>query len=102
MEHTVVLGASAFIQEIGPTLPRNKKTKKNSTASVDEVYDDEDAERDEYDEDEADWDALDELPDDVQVDLPVDFEAGDVLGKVLGFINQVNFPIYYSIISDFL
>jgi hypothetical protein len=28
MEHTVVLGASAFIQEIGPTLPRNKKTKK--------------------------------------------------------------------------
>jgi hypothetical protein len=72
MEHTVVLGASSFLQEISPTLPRNKKTTKNGTASIEDVDDEQDAEGGEYEEDEvyeADWEALDELADDMEVDL---------------------------------
>ena len=98
VEHTVVLGASAFLQEISPTLPRNKKTTKNGTASIEDVDDEQDAEGGEDEEDEvyeADWEALDELADDMEVDLPVEFEAGDVLGKALGFINQVYFSLVY-------
>lgn len=88
MEHTVVLGASAFLQEISPSFPRNKRSTRKGTVTVEDV---DDEEGDDEDDEEwlADWEALDDIPDDEEVDEPVDFTAGDVLGKALAMINQV-------------
>jgi hypothetical protein len=38
-----------------------------------------------------DWNQLNELPDDKEVEDVVDFTAGDVLGKTLALVNQVSF-----------
>ena len=88
MEHTVVLGASAFLQEISPSFPRNKRSTRKGTVTVEDV---DDEEGDDEDDEEwlADWEALDDVADDEEVDEPVDFTAGDVLGKALAMINQV-------------
>ena len=88
MEHTVVLGASAFLQEISPSFPRNKRSTRKGTVTVEDV---DDEEGDDEDDEEwlADWEALDDIPDDEEVDEPVDFTAGNVLGKALAMINQV-------------
>lgn len=68
MEHTVHLAAKAFIEELN-TAARKKRKKSNNDEDEDEET--------------PDWD------DDEFKEL-VDFVAGDVLGKVLGFVNQVS------------
>ena len=87
MEHTVVLGSRSFLDEISPRAPRNKHSTKNGTVTVE---DDDGEDEDEPDEDwTLDWDVLDMIPDDVEVDDPVEFIPGDALGKALALINQV-------------
>jgi len=85
MEHTVVLGARSFLDEISPRAPRKKSTKNGTVTVEDEDEDVEDAD----DPRTFDWDVLDMIPDDVEVDDPVDFTPGDALGKALALIDQV-------------
>jgi hypothetical protein len=91
MEHTIYLAAKAFINKVKPQTPKNKRSTKNGTASVKDVDDDDDN----MDVDDgdwiSDWNQLNELPDDEEVDDIVDFTAGDVLGKTLALVNQVSF-----------
>ena len=90
MEHTIYLAAKAFIDKVKPQAPKNKKTTKNGTTSVEDVDDDDDDEVDDSNDDWLmDWIQLNEVPDDEEVDDIVDFEAGDVLGKALALVNQV-------------
>jgi hypothetical protein len=88
MEHTVVLGTSAFLQEISPSFLHNKRSTRKGTVTVEDV---DDEEGDDEDDEEwlADWEALDDVADDEEVDEPVNFTAGDVLGKALAMIDQV-------------
>ena len=89
MEHTVHLGAKAFIEAINPT--KKKKTAKKGTTVVEES-DAEEEDEEEVEEDEdwtLDWTAMDELSEGEEIDEPIDFEPGDLLGKVLALINQV-------------
>ena len=88
MEHTVVLSTSRFLQEMSPSFPCNKRSTRKGTVTVEDV---DNEEGDDEDEEEwlADWDALDNVADDEEIDEPVDFTAGDVLGKALAMINQV-------------
>lgn len=88
MEHTVVLGARSFLDEISPRAPRKKGTK-NGTVTVEDDDDDGEDVDDPNEDWTFDWDALDMIPDDVEVDDPVDFTPGDALGKALALINQV-------------
>ena len=87
MEHTVVLSTSAFLQEISPSFPHNKRLTRKGTVTVEDVDD----EGDDKDGKEwlTDWEALDDVADDEEVDEPVEFTAGNVLGKALTMINQV-------------
>lgn len=104
MEHTVHLGARAFIEGIYPSKQKSSKAKKAKHGDDDEDVDsdpedpdaieDEDTEGEEEGEsegvDEFAWmDEHDAIPDDDDSDEPVDFEPGDLLGKVLALINQV-------------
>ena len=78
MEHMVYLGVKVFVEGVNLRKPKTKGSQ---------------------DTDELDWDAdfeegLDEeedgdLPDGQEVDDPIDFQPGDVLGKLLALINQV-------------
>ena len=87
MEHTVVLGSWSFLDKLSPRAPHNKQSTKNGTVTVE---DDEDEDEDDPDEDwTLDWDVLDMIPDDVEVDDPVDFIPGDALKKALALINEV-------------
>jgi hypothetical protein len=101
MEHTMNLGSKAFIEEICPTPSRYKKKKKstgaagNSTSRMSEHADDNnefDDGDDEFD-DELAWLAslVNEMPatEDEAVDEDMEFDPGDLLGKVLTLINQV-------------
>ena len=88
MEHSVVLSASAFLQEISPSFPCNKRSTRKGTVTVKDV-DDEEGDNKDDEEWLADWEALDDIPDDEEVDKPVNFTASDVLGKALTMINQV-------------
>jgi hypothetical protein len=91
MEHTIYLAAKAFIDKVKPQIPRNKRSTKNGTASVEDVDDDDDDNVDDDNDDwVSDWIQLDDLPDDEEVDDVVDFTAGDVLGKTLALVNQVS------------
>ncbi|RDB19397.1 hypothetical protein Hypma_013487 [Hypsizygus marmoreus] len=84
MEHVVHLAAKDFIEAINPTKPKSKRTTRNGTAAIEDDEDEED------DEDwTVDWTMLDELLEGQEIDDPVDFEAGDVVGKILAFINQL-------------
>ena len=89
MEHTVHLGAKSFIESICPTPARFHPTAHTSTSAnhhttVEEV---EDEDEDFLD----DWLIQDSTAaaDGEEVDDPVDFEPGDLLGKVLAMVNQV-------------
>jgi hypothetical protein len=85
MEHTIYLAAKAFIDKVKPQTRKNKTSTKNSTASVEDADDDDDD-----DDWISDWNQLEELPDDEEVDNVMDFTAGDVLGKTLALVNQVS------------
>lgn len=98
MEHTVYLAAKDFIETVRPRAPKkknktttNKTTTKNGTASVEDADDDDEGSDDDEDWI-ADWCQLEENLDElIADDEPVDFAAGDVLGKTLGLVNQVRF-----------
>jgi hypothetical protein len=91
MEHTIYLAAKAFIDKVKPQTPKNKRSTQNGTASVEDVDDDDDDMDVDDDDWISDWNQLNELPDDEEVDDVVDFTAGDVLGKTLALVNQVFF-----------
>ncbi|RDB17035.1 hypothetical protein Hypma_002043 [Hypsizygus marmoreus] len=83
MEHVVYLAAKDFIEAINPTKSKSKCTTRNGTAAI------EDDKNKEDDKDwTVDWTMLDELLERQEIDDSVDFEAGDVIGKILAFINQ--------------
>jgi len=89
MEHTIQLSTKAFINAVNPQAPKNKRSTKNGTVSVEDVEDE-----DGIDDNEAEWlsDWLreEEEPDEQEPDDDVvDFTAGDILGKALALINQV-------------
>ena len=87
MEHTMHLASKAFIEDICP-VPSHYKQKKASKSTTDTVQDDK-----EYD-DEVAWLAslVDEgaAPEDEEIDDEMDFDPGDLLGKVLALVNQVS------------
>ena len=87
------LASKAFIEEICPTPSHYKKKKpSNSTEQDDEEYDFE--KEDNLLDDKVAWLAslVDEAaaPEDEKIDDKMDFDAGDLLGKVLALVNQVS------------
>ena len=92
MEHTIQLSAKAFIDAVNPKAPKNKRSMKNGTVSVEDAEDEDD-----IDDNEAEWlsDWLGEEEEDPDEQEPddevVDFTAGDILGKALTLVNQVCF-----------
>lgn len=111
MEHTLHLAAKDFVETICPTPSRYKKVRSSSKSNttpptpssssapsskksgvqvedVDEGKEDDDEDGDEID-DESWKKELEKIADAVEVDEAVDFEPGDLLGKVLALINQV-------------
>ena len=84
MEHTIHLGAKAFIEAIGPKQPKKKPGK---GLAADEL-DGEGSDEEEEEEWTIDWAAV-ALEEAFEGDDPVDFDAGDLVGKVLALINQV-------------
>lgn len=96
MEHTIQLSAKAFIDAVNPQAPKNKRSTKNGTVSVEDV-DDEDDIDDLEAEWLSDWIGEEESPDEQEPDDDVvDFTAGDVLGQALALVNQVRF--FYTLI----
>ena len=91
MEHAIYLAAKAVIDKVKPQTPKNKRSTKNGTASVGDVNDDDDNMDGNNNDLISDWNQLNELPDDEEVDNVVDFTAGDVLRKTLALVNQVSF-----------
>ena len=87
------LASKAFIKEICPTPSHIKKKKASKFMEKDnEEYDFK--EEDDLLDDEFAWLAslVDEAasPEDKDIDDEMDFDAGDLLGKVLALINQVS------------
>ena len=82
MEHTVHLDAKAFIKAINPVYPKKKQGGKD-TGDFENGSDEEGEE-----EWTIDWAAI-ALDEDTEGDDPVDFNASDLLEKVLTLINQV-------------
>jgi hypothetical protein len=93
MEHTMHLALKAFIEEIclTPSCYKKKKASK-STEQDNKEYDFK--EEDDLLDDEVAWLAslVDEAaaPEDEEIDDEMDFDAGDLLGKVLALVNQVS------------
>ena len=92
MEHTIQLSAKAFIDAVNPKAPKNKRSMKNGTISVEDAEDEDDINNNE-----AEWlsgwlGEEEEDPDEQEPDDEVvDFTAGDILGKALALVNQVCF-----------
>ena len=96
MEHTLHLASKAFIEEICPTPSRYKKKKPQKVE-----------EDDEFEEDDEEWDCevawLANLANDAPaaegeaIDEDMDYDPGDLLGKVLALVNQVRF--FFSILN---
>ncbi len=78
------LGAKAVIDAICPN-PAFRKVKNVEHSNNDDTKDD-------GDDDDNEWIAVaeKEVPDDEEVDEAVDFDAGDLLDKILAFVNQVS------------
>ena len=95
MEHTMHLASKAFLEEICPTPSQYRKNTSKRTTDTEK-------EDDEYDLDEED-DLLDDevawlaslvneaaAPEWEEIDeLEMDYDPGDLLGKVLALVNQV-------------
>jgi hypothetical protein len=90
MEHTTHLASKAFLEEICPTPSRYKRKAKSA---VNEDADEENFEDDPLLDDEVAWLAslVNEAaaPEDEEIDEEMDFDPGDLLGKVLALVNQV-------------
>ena len=100
MEHTLHLASKAFIEEICPTPSRYKKTKPQKAGTMGYEEDDE------FEEDGEEWDCevawLANLANDAPVaegevvDEDIDYDLGDLLGKVLTPVNQVRVFFLFS------
>jgi hypothetical protein len=99
MEHTVQLGAGAFLKKIcpNPSKFRNRLSTKNG------IEDDDDNGEDDDDDDDNDGDAefededdegMDDAAYEVEIDDGIVFDAGDTLGKLLACITQVRASLY--------
>lgn len=84
MEHTVHLAAQDFIQTINPT-SRLRKTNKATAGEVDG----DDGEASSADDWTADWEELENISDDEEVDDTITFQPGDLLGKAIALITQI-------------
>lgn len=105
MEHTLHLAAKDFIETTCPTPSRYKKKKSAAAAKassttkkggvvIEEIDEEEAAEDEETIEADHEWlEALADTVDGQEVDEAVDFEPGDVFGKILALINQVGLPL---------
>lgn len=71
------LAAQKFIQFLKP---RAMRSTRNGTATVEDIPED--------DENEDDW-AGDHFNDDEEIDDVIEYLPGDLLGKILGLVNQV-------------
>jgi hypothetical protein len=104
MEHTMHLALKAFLEEICPTPSRYKKKSKRTTATENEGDGEHDLdEEDNFLDDEVEWLAslVNEAPapEDKEIDNEMDYDPGDLLGKVLALVNQVSQSPCYLIIS---
>jgi hypothetical protein len=105
MEHTMHLASKAFLEEICPTPSRYKKNKPKRTTDTDNEGDGEYDldEEDDFLDDEVEWLAslVNETPapEDEEIDEEMDYDPGDLLGKVLALVNQVSQYACYLIIS---
>jgi hypothetical protein len=110
MEHTVQLSAASFLKTIcpNPATFRNRVSTKNGSAYIEdededsEDNDDEDEDSEDNDDDNNDGDAdfgdeHDDGPADAAYELEIDngieFNPGDMLGKLLACITQVHICI---------
>lgn len=82
-EHILHLAANAFVETVYPALSGARENGK--TATVEDVDEDGD--------DDSEWRSDINDDGDGNSDDSVDFEAGDVLSKALGLINQVG-PLF--------
>lgn len=86
-EHVLHLAGKAFIESIGPTSSQSRK-RTTTRGNVDPSNEDEDIEDDAELNEEWFFELMD-VAEDAGGDDPLDFEPGDVLGKLLALINQV-------------
>src|SRR5882762_3664754 len=100
MEHTLHLASKKFIEEICLTPSRYKK-KKLQQAGTKGGEDDEEVEEDDDEwDDKVAW--LASLADDPpavegeEIDEDMDYDPGDLLGKVLTLINQIRVCFFLS------
>ena len=102
MEHTLHLTSKAFIEEICPTPSRYKKKKPRKAGTKGDEGDDEFKEDDEEQDDEVAW--LASLADGApavegeEIDEVMDYDPGDLLGKVLALVNQVRVFSFLNLI----
>ena len=106
MEYTLHLASKAFIEEICLTLSRYKKNKPWKAGTKGDEEDDKFEEDDEEWDDEVAW--LASLADDApavegeEIDEDMDYDLGDLLGKVLALINQVRVFSFLNLILSWL
>src|ERR1700685_2850114 len=97
MEHTTHLASKAFLEEICPTPSRYKRKAKATADTSNEDDGDDFEEEDDLLDDKVAWLAslVNETaaPEDEEVDEDMDFDPGDLLGKVLALINQVGLSL---------
>jgi hypothetical protein len=115
LEHACHLGVKKFMQVIFPSTKRDrtkaqekKWTKARATQSGGKEGDDDDDDDDDDEEEDSDADdsddgwgpgkAEDPAPEDAEIDQETDFDAADVLSKLLALVNQVS-SIFISILS---
>ncbi len=86
------LAVQAFVQAICPNPAFRKRS-----GNVNSLSDDDDGGNDggNDDDDDDEWLNMDDLPDNDDEEA-VDFEPGDLLGKILALINQVGFSLASS------
>jgi hypothetical protein len=100
MEHTVQLSAASFLKTIcpNPAKFRNRVSTKNGSAYIED--EDEDSEDNDDDNNDGDADFGDEHDDgpadaayELEIDNGIEFNPGDMLGKLLACITQVHICI---------
>ncbi|KAG6905961.1 hypothetical protein DXG01_016674 [Tephrocybe rancida] len=76
MEHTIHLGVKAFIEALNPTIGKKKPqatVEDNDSSGGDDNFN---------------WDQLNAVPNNNEIDEPINFDPSDVLGKVLVLITH--------------
>lgn len=87
-EHVLHLAGKAFIEAIGPTNSQSRARTTTTNAETDPLSEDEDAGGSAELDEEWFFELVD-VAEHVGADDSLDFDPGDVLGKLLALINQV-------------